>query len=105
MCKILECTQLADKPVPDVQYFYDNYRHERINRELMANQCLYCPYVDTSDDELYAHSVAAHPDYPIMIYSGITPKQTINGNDRDGKPLKDSIDRKRSAKKRSFDGL
>ena len=100
-CKVIECTPLAETPLPEVSDYFQNYRHKRINGELVAHQCLYCPYLDTSKEELYAHCVAAHPDYPILIYTGISPRHSVNGHKDDN----EIIEEIKIAKKRSFDGL
>ncbi|XP_054165968.1 uncharacterized protein LOC128963482 [Oppia nitens] len=101
-CKILECTQLAETEVPDVDYFYHKYRYKRLNSELNAHQCLYCPYMDTNKEELYAHSVAAHPDYPIMVYIGINTRRSVNGEKEDHE-LSEAKVKIKATKKRSFD--
>ncbi|CAG2162296.1 unnamed protein product [Oppiella nova] len=101
-CKVIECTQLADTAVPDADHYFENYKHKRLNGELNAYQCLYCPYLDTSKEELYAHCVAAHPDFPILIYTGINARHSVNG-DKDDNEMSEAIMKSKTAKKRSFD--
>ena len=98
-CKVLECTPLTDSPLPEPDHYFQNYSHEQLNGELMANQCVYCPYMDANREELYAHCVAAHPDYPILIYPGISPRHATNGHKEDEMVNVDKV-----AKKRTFDG-
>ncbi len=100
-CKIIECTQLTETPKPDIDYYFNTFKDKRINEELSTYQCVYCNYLDTNKEELFAHSVAAHPDYPILFYSGINDRDS----GYDNSDTTDSQPNKRKTTKRTFDGI
>lgn len=91
-CKIIECSPLTNEKQPDLIDYYNNYKHERINSNLNMIQCCFCDYLDNDRNEVYAHCVAAHPDYPIIVFNGNEELSEAPTDATENRPRKRSND-------------